>query len=283
MVVLVKNLDVDSQNLLRGRARNRSDRFVAGPCSKPFADTSLRRVTYEKRFRLESCARDPIGYVDGLTLYRAYFARDGVDPSGLSVEPPCLRCPIAFAPPTIPPGPNDSPGPDWEWRPKGVPVGDPEGAWYNPGTGESLHPDLGHPYPKGPHWGWTDPCGNGWDYFPGTGHWEPHPKRNNPRKPRPQFPPGTEPTTPITLLPVIDPPILVEPIDPPSGAPQPLPKPDRDLRPTVPPPVYWPRSPFPKNPPPRFWPKFPRTGPIGFPFIITHPIILIDPIGAGEA
>ena len=34
------------------------------------------------------CSRDPIGYWDGSSLYRAYFAPNGVDPSGLS--PPIL-------------------------------------------------------------------------------------------------------------------------------------------------------------------------------------------------
>jgi hypothetical protein len=48
MVALVKDLDADPQRPPRGRAQNRSDRFVAGPCSKPYADTNLRRVTYEK-------------------------------------------------------------------------------------------------------------------------------------------------------------------------------------------------------------------------------------------
>lgn len=47
--------------------------------------------------------------------------------------------------------PSKSPGPDWEWRGKGDP-GSGQGSWYNPKTGESLHPDLSHPDPIGPHW-----------------------------------------------------------------------------------------------------------------------------------
>jgi RHS repeat-associated protein len=43
--------------------------------------------------------------------------------------------------------PRQSPGPDWEWR--------AEGNWYNPKTRESLHPDLDHPAPVGPHWDYT--------------------------------------------------------------------------------------------------------------------------------
>jgi len=65
--------------------------------------------------------------------------------------------------PTIPDfnDPTKSPGSDWEWRGPDSPGGS-RGAWYNPATGESLHPDLGHPDPIGPHWDWTDPDGDAW-------------------------------------------------------------------------------------------------------------------------
>ena len=43
--------------------------------------------------------------------------------------------------------PTVSPGDDWEWRGP-----QDKGSWYNPNTGETLHPDLDHPYPPGPHW-----------------------------------------------------------------------------------------------------------------------------------
>ena len=46
------------------------------------------------------------------------------------------------------------PGPDYEWRGQ-QPVGGDKGAWYNPKTGESWHPDLNHPSPIGPHWDYT--------------------------------------------------------------------------------------------------------------------------------
>ena len=36
----------------------------------------------------------------------------------------------------------------------------------NPNTKESLHPDLGHPAPKGPHWDYTAPDKSGWDVWP---------------------------------------------------------------------------------------------------------------------
>jgi hypothetical protein len=40
--------------------------------------------------------------------------------------------------------PTKSPGEGWEWRGP-----EDKGAWYNPETGETLHPDLDHPYPEG--------------------------------------------------------------------------------------------------------------------------------------
>jgi hypothetical protein len=51
----------------------------------------------------------------------------------------------------IPNNPADSPGSDWTWRGQ-PPEGGDKGAWYNPSTGESLHPNLNHPFPEGPHW-----------------------------------------------------------------------------------------------------------------------------------
>ena len=50
-----------------------------------------------------------------------------------------------------PEDPSQPPGPDWVWRGKGTP-GSEEGGWFNPKTGETLHPDLNHPLPEGPHW-----------------------------------------------------------------------------------------------------------------------------------
>lgn len=51
--------------------------------------------------------------------------------------------------PTIPPGD------DFECVGK-LPVGGDKGAWYNPVTGDSLHPDFNHPAPIGPHWDWVN-------------------------------------------------------------------------------------------------------------------------------
>lgn len=60
--------------------------------------------------------------------------------------------------------PAESPGEDWEWRGKG-PVGSKEGAWYNPETEESLHPDLANPAHE-PHYDYTAPDGSQWRIYP---------------------------------------------------------------------------------------------------------------------
>jgi len=67
--------------------------------------------------------------------------------------------------PPIPDNPTQSPGPDWQWRGNGS-VGSSEGSWYNPKTGESLHPDLNHPGPIGPHWDYKDPSKRTWRVYP---------------------------------------------------------------------------------------------------------------------
>lgn len=54
--------------------------------------------------------------------------------------------------------PTVSPGEDWEWRGPAD-----KGSWYNPKTGETLHPDLEHPAPEGPHWDYI-PRKNGPQY-----------------------------------------------------------------------------------------------------------------------
>ncbi len=58
------------------------------------------------------------------------------------------------AAPTIPrfPGYDPSIAPEgYEWRGQ-MPQGSEKGAYFNPQTGETLHLDLNHPYPIGPHW-----------------------------------------------------------------------------------------------------------------------------------
>lgn len=131
-----------------------------------------------------------------------------------------------FGPPPIPPDRFTPPGPGWEWRPTNQPVGGPVGGWYNPGSGETLHPDLNHPQPKGPHWGWRDPYGNFWDYFPNPapGSWKPSPSHpNNPSKPQPTFPPETLPPPEVIpvvpLVPVVPVPVTPIPSNPPPVVP----------------------------------------------------------------
>ncbi|MCP3877001.1 MAG: hypothetical protein GY701_01200, partial [Sulfitobacter sp.] len=67
--------------------------------------------------------------------------------------------------------PAASPGSGWEWRGNGAP-GSSQGAWYNPATRESLHPDLGHPGPIGAHFDWIAPDGSRFRIFP-DGRMEP--------------------------------------------------------------------------------------------------------------
>lgn len=67
--------------------------------------------------------------------------------------------------------PSQSPGPGWEWRGSGEP-GSSQGSWYNPGTDESLHPDLGHEDPIGPHYDYKGPDGQTYRVHP-DGHVEP--------------------------------------------------------------------------------------------------------------
>ncbi len=67
--------------------------------------------------------------------------------------------------PKPPANPNNPPGPDWEWRGNESPDSG-RGSWYNPHTDESLHPDLNHGPPIGPHWDYIDPSGNRWRIFP---------------------------------------------------------------------------------------------------------------------
>ncbi|MCA1709568.1 MAG: hypothetical protein LC808_42340 [Actinobacteria bacterium] len=61
--------------------------------------------------------------------------------------------------------PTRAPGEGWEWRGNGPPSSG-QGNWHNPRTGESLHPDLGHSDPIGPHYDYKDPSGTSYRVFP---------------------------------------------------------------------------------------------------------------------
>ena len=61
--------------------------------------------------------------------------------------------------------PNKAPPGFDEWRGQ-APAGGDKGAWYNPETGESLHPDLNHGPPAGEHWDYNDGMGGHFQLFP---------------------------------------------------------------------------------------------------------------------
>ena len=65
----------------------------------------------------------------------------------------------ATAMPSIPPGKG------WEWRGSGD-IASGKGSWYNPKTGASLHPDLNHAAPIGPHYDYVAPNGTKYRIFP---------------------------------------------------------------------------------------------------------------------
>jgi hypothetical protein len=59
-----------------------------------------------------------------------------------------------------------SPGEGWEWRGPGAPGTPNRGAWYNPATKETLHPDLAHGDPIGPHYDYRAPDGTFYRIYP---------------------------------------------------------------------------------------------------------------------
>jgi hypothetical protein len=84
---------------------------------------------------------------------------DDADTESEAPEPNPTDTPPSFGDPT------QSPGEDWEWRGK-QPEGGDKGSWFNPETGESWHPDLGHPEPIGPHWDYTHRGEGAWRWGP---------------------------------------------------------------------------------------------------------------------
>ena len=121
--------------------------------------------------------RDP----SGLILYRPLPGSPCyIPPSGRKDETPkpplswYFTCspfvvPDLIIPPWLPGTPPHFPGWDPTDPPPGYrwegpdPPGGRRGNYTRPGPPrESLHPDLGHPDPPGPHWDWKDPLGRWW-------------------------------------------------------------------------------------------------------------------------
>jgi RHS repeat-associated protein len=98
------------------------------------------------------------GSVDGEPSVAGQGAEgNGSEPTGAGgatetgSEPTVVPPPYPGDDPTVPPGEG------WEKRGRN---------WYNPETGESLHPDLDHGPPHGPHYDWKDPEGRWWRLYP---------------------------------------------------------------------------------------------------------------------
>ena len=85
---------------------------------------------------------------------------DGNNKNGKKTNPEPEKPDVVY------PGDDPTKAPDgYEWRGKGT-QGSKAGNYYNPNKGTSLHPDLNHPDPIGPHWDYYDATGKWWRIFP---------------------------------------------------------------------------------------------------------------------
>jgi RHS repeat-associated protein len=118
-------------------------------CYWPFCPPPAPAVEYLEE-ELSAAANTLAGVWNSITGSGDEDEADGPAPG---------QCPLA-PPPAVPnfDDPTQPPGVGWEWRGNG-PAGTKEGAWHNPETEESLHPDLGHGDPHGPHYDWKTPDG----------------------------------------------------------------------------------------------------------------------------
>jgi RHS repeat-associated protein len=151
------------------------------------------RARYYSPANARFISQDPAGFAgSGPNLYW-YAGGDPVDftdPSGESIGDwpgggpstnsgptfpfPFEPSPIFATPPSDQPNfddPSQPPSEDWEWRGSGPP-GSRQGSWYNPSENESLHPDLEHGPPQGPHYDHVDKDGKKARLYP-DGRYEP--------------------------------------------------------------------------------------------------------------
>lgn len=82
-----RNLQRTHVNRTHARGRNRTCKSGSNRCVSPTRCHAKLKREYLRLPRMESCSRDPIGYVDGPNSYAAYFAPDYVDPLGLWTLP----------------------------------------------------------------------------------------------------------------------------------------------------------------------------------------------------
>lgn len=125
---------------------------------KPFDEMKgdIIEVDYAKTNNLDKSCDINRGYIKKTVGYVLPYREKGMGSAGGGNGKPKF------------PGwdPNKSPGDDYEWRGKGDPSTG-KGSWYNPKTKETLHPDLNHPEPFGPHWDYNYPGGEkGYRIYP---------------------------------------------------------------------------------------------------------------------
>lgn len=82
MVALSQQIKLSGKDPQRFFPRHHTHRLRARRCSKSGRQSGLRRRKYDECDQLESCSRDPIGYVDGENLYQRYFPTITTDPTG---------------------------------------------------------------------------------------------------------------------------------------------------------------------------------------------------------